>query len=366
MVSITFTGDIAFSGYYKEKYKDSNLIHSEIVHFLKSSDYVVANIECPITNSRIQSQRMINHYMEPDVMPFLKNMNINVWNLANNHILDCGKEGLDDTINYSKNEHVLSIGANVNKKEAAVPLILGNDIKIGLISLIDTWRWMQAENDKCGSILCSDYDTIKEQIKELNSQKVNHIVAVIHNGNEFSTLPTKSIREKFHKLLELGVDIIVGHHPHVVQNYERVGKKIIFYSLGNFIFDTDFQRLQKNTDKGVILKINFQKNGYDFEYINTFIDRKNEHILNDENENPIFTNLSDEDYFLLYPLAIKKYLDSNKISEKYFNLNSNKITRIKKCIGKLKNKSTLYRFLYYLQYWRLYKNKKVVNYIKES
>ena len=68
--------------------------------------------------------------------------------------------------------------------------------------------------------------------------------------------------KKLKKLLSFGADIIVAHHPHTVQGYEKINNKMIFYSLGNFIFDTDFQRAQKGTDKGIVLKIEFTKDEF--------------------------------------------------------------------------------------------------------
>ena len=89
---------------------------------------------------------------------------------------------------------------------------------------------------------------------------------VTHEGHEFSQIPMPYLRNKYHRFLEYGADIVVGHHPHVVQNYEKVGDKIIFYSLGNFIFDTDYQRLQNYTENGILLKLSFTQDSYSWEH----------------------------------------------------------------------------------------------------
>ena len=65
---------------------------------------------------------------------------------------------------------------------------------------------------------------------------------VYHGGDEFFHVPMPYIRKQLKGYLDWGCDIVVAHHPHVVQGYEMLGKKAIFYSLGNFIFDTDYQR----------------------------------------------------------------------------------------------------------------------------
>jgi poly-gamma-glutamate synthesis protein (capsule biosynthesis protein) len=94
----------------------------------------------------------------------------------------------------------------------------------------------------------------------------------------------------------------VGHHPHVVQNYEKVGDKIIFYSLGNFIFDTDFQRLQNHTENGVLLKLRFTEDSYSWEHLPILIDREENRVKKGHTPD-IFTHIGRGQYNLLWPLA---------------------------------------------------------------
>ena len=116
----------------------------------------------------------------------------------------------------------------------------------------------------------------------------------------------------------MGVDIIVAHHPHVPMNYERVGEKMIFYSLGNFIFDTDYQRAQYNTDRGVLVKLRLTEEAYDFEAHGLRINRETEHIeaapLPD-----IFTDVPENEYRLLAPLAAKMFVAATKRQQIYLN-----------------------------------------------
>jgi poly-gamma-glutamate synthesis protein (capsule biosynthesis protein) len=116
----------------------------------------------------------------------------------------------------------------------------------------------------------------------------------------------------------MGADLVVCHHPHVPMNYELVGDKAIFYSLGNFIFDTDYQRAQYNTDIGVLLKLNFTETEFSFEPMGIRIVRGEERI--EKGELPrIFTNVTADEYEKLSPLAAKMFIAATKRQQIYLN-----------------------------------------------
>ena len=104
----------------------------------------------------------------------------------------------------------------------------------------------------------------------------------------------------------MGADFVVGHHPHVVQNYEQVGNKIIFYSLGNFVFDTNYQRNQCYTENGMLLRLNLSEDNYAFEAMPIHIDRETQTIV--KGEMPLhFKHVSAAQYRLLWPRACQDY-----------------------------------------------------------
>ena len=106
----------------------------------------------------------------------------------------------------------------------------------------------------------------------------------------------------------MGADVVVGHHPHVPENYELFEDgKAIFYSLGNFIFDTNYQRVHLYTDLGVLLKLTFTEEKMDFDAMGIRIDRTEERIV--EAELPdVFTDIPAREYELLAPLSAKAFV----------------------------------------------------------
>ena len=124
-------------------------------------------------------------------------------------------------------------------------------------------------------------------------------------------MPLPYTRDRYMQYLQMGADVVVGHHPHVPENYEIFDDgKMIFYSLGNCIFDTDYQRAHLYTDTGVVLKLIFTEDKLDFEAIGTKIDRTCERIgagsLPD-----VFTNIPAEEYEILSPLNVKAFFEED-------------------------------------------------------
>jgi poly-gamma-glutamate synthesis protein (capsule biosynthesis protein) len=168
----------------------------------------------------------------------------------------------------------------------------------------------KADEDKPGCYSWSDLDAIQKTIDDIKTQ-CRWCIVVAHAGEEFTPLPSPYTRERYHKYLEMGADIVISHHPHVPMNYETVGDKIIFYSLGNFIFDTDYQRSQYNTDIGVIVKLNFTETNFTWEPMGLKIVRGDERIVEDALPR-IFVDIGEEEFNLLSPLSAKMHIAATK------------------------------------------------------
>lgn len=319
--SLAFTGDIGFDKYMYGKWEDENLISKEILDFLCSSDHVVANVEGPIAdkeqNTVTSGVAQLLHTIDPKAVKVLKNMHADIWNICNNHIMDAGEFGIESTLKTAKENNVQTIGAGMNINEAMRPVILNEAGGIGLFGVGYQRACRKADENKAGCFSWSDLDAIQNTINHIK-KTCRWCVVVAHAGEEFTSLPSPYTRERYRKYLEMGADIVVSHHPHVPMNYERVGGKIIFYSLGNFIFDTDYQRSQFNTELGLIVKINFTENDFSFEPVGIKILRGEEHIVKAELPR-IFTDVQEEEYNLLSPLSAKMHIEATKRQMAYLN-----------------------------------------------
>ncbi|MBS7359885.1 MAG: CapA family protein [Oscillospiraceae bacterium] len=312
--SLVFTGDIGFDKYMYGKWDDENLISNEILDFLHSADHVITNVEGPIAdapqNTTTDGVAQLLHTIDPKATKVLKNMHADIWNICNNHIMDAGVFGIDSTLNIAKEFGAQTIGAGMNIIEARKPVILREAGGIGMFGVGYQRACRKADTEKAGCYSWSDLDEIQKSINEIK-KTCRWCIVVAHAGEEFTPLPSPYTRERYHKYLEMGADIVVAHHPHVPMNYETVGDKVIFYSLGNFIFDTDYQRSQFNTDIGLLVKLDFTETEFTYEPMGLKILRGEERIVKDKLPR-IFVDVGEEEYNLLAPLSAKMLVSATK------------------------------------------------------
>ena len=316
MTQISFTGDIAFTKHFSRSCQDGELLSDRIIDFLTESDYNIVNVEGAIFDGEITAEKKLTHANPPQCIERIKSMGGNVWNIANNHAMDCGEAGLISTLALAKENGCKTLGAGMNKNEAQAPLTIDAEGGIGIVS-VTYFRQNRATDDTPGCFIAEDEADVKKRIEEVKA-KNRWCIVVSHVGQEFSQLPMPHVRERYKRYLKYGADIVVGHHSHVVQNYEVFGDKIVFYSLGNFIFDTDYQRVQKYTEYGMLLKLRFEGDKYSWEYLPVKNDREKQRLS--ECEAPaIFRHVSGFEYGLLWPLAAKHLCLNERKKNIYHN-----------------------------------------------
>ena len=306
--SIVFTGDIGFDRYMDKRWEDDELLSQPILDFFHSADHVAANVEGALIDAVDDGSRgVFFHAMNPAATKVLQNMHADIWCVGNNHTMDAGKEGVVSTRRIAKEMGCLTIGAGLNEVEASEPIYLDEAGGIGMFGVAYMAECIPATATEPGIFRWDDMDYIKRRIDEVKA-KCRWCVIVSHGGEEFTSMPSPYTRDRYLRYLELGADVVVAHHPHVPENYELFPDgKAIFYSLGNFIFDTNYQRAHLYTDVGVLLKLIFTPEKLDFEAMGIQIVRGPEKIV----EAPlpgIFTNIPVGEYALLSPLAAKAFV----------------------------------------------------------
>ncbi len=320
-IALIFTGDISFDRYMDGQWDDENLLSEEICDFLRSADHVIANIEGPIIKNQkngIQyGVEQLLHTMDPNVTKVLKKIHADIWNICNNHIMDAGEKGLESTLQEAEKMGVKTIGAGKDIQSAKEPVIFGEAGGIGMFSVGYQRGCKPAGESKAGCLSWSDMNSIQSVIDDIK-KSCRWCIVVSHGGEEFTSIPSPYTRDRYLAYLDMGVDVVVSHHPHVPMNYEIVGNKAIFYSLGNFIFDTDYQRAQYHTDTGLLLKLYFSEKEFTFQPFGIKIMRDLEHIVRGDIP-VIFQDIPEEEYNLLSPLAAKMFIAATKRQQVYLN-----------------------------------------------
>ena len=306
--SIVFTGDIGFDRYMDRKWEDEHLLSEEILNFFHSADHTCANVEGALIDAEDDGSRgVFFHSMNPEATRLLKKIGADIWSIGNNHTMDAGREGVISTRKIASEMGCRTLGAGLNEMEASEPVYLTEAGGIGMFCVSYMAECIPATATEPGIFRWDDMEHIAKRIAEIKA-KCRWCVIVAHGGEEFTSLPSPYTRNRYLKYLELGADVVVGHHPHVPENYELFDDgKAIFYSLGNFIFDTDYQRAHLYTDTGVLLKLIFAEKKLEFEALGIQLCRGEERIASAPLPD-IFTDISAEEYELLSPLSAKAFV----------------------------------------------------------
>ena len=310
--SIVFTGDIGFDRYMDRRWEDDGLLSNPVLDFFHSADHTVANVEGALIDAVDDGSRgVFFHSMNPEATRVLKNIHADIWSIGNNHTMDAGREGVISTRKIAAELGCRTIGAGLNETEASQPVYLDEAGGIGMFCVSYMNECIPATATEPGIFRWDDLDAIKRRIDEIKA-KCRWCIVVSHGGEEFTSLPSPYTRDRYLKFLELGADVVVGHHPHVPENYELFDDgKAIFNSLGNFIFDTNYQRVHLYTEVGVLLELIFTEEKMDFEAMGIQIVRGDERI--DAAPLPdVFTNIPAEEYALLAPLSAKAFVEEDR------------------------------------------------------
>jgi poly-gamma-glutamate synthesis protein (capsule biosynthesis protein) len=232
---------------YENKYNE--LIASEVQHQLfNETDFIFYNYEHSLVgNGSALKEVKDSIYRAPlSSLGIFPGYTGKIVNVANNHFSQHGSESAQYTKKILKEKGYLIVGEDKN------PVVLTNPgrlVKIWGVSLIK-------DSNCCNEYFYSGYETLLSEL-ETGTKPENEIwIIAVHWGDEYITTPSEQQIILGHQLADKGFDLIVGHHPHVVQPVEKYRNSIILYSLGNFIFDQNFSSV---TSRGMAAVINIDE-----------------------------------------------------------------------------------------------------------
>ncbi len=206
---------------------------------LKKPDLTIINLENTFTTSTKAVPKVFNFKANPDRIKTLQLAGVDAVNIANNHILDFGKSGLEETINTLNNANISHVGAGINLKDARRPITFTkNGIVIGIIGYTDNEQGWAATKDKPGInyIRVGDIEKVRKDIASLRST-ADIVIVSIHWGPNMQEKPTQKFVDFAHQMIDSGVDIIHGHSAHNFQGIEIYKNKLIMYDTGDLVDD---------------------------------------------------------------------------------------------------------------------------------
>ncbi|MFA6092893.1 MAG: CapA family protein [Elusimicrobiota bacterium] len=231
-------------------------VTAEALRWLKA-DIVFGNLEAPLTLRGEKTDKKFTFRAPPKNLDILEAAGFTILNLANNHIVDFGPVGLLDTLAALDARGFLHVGAGRNLDEARRPVIIEkNGLRVGFLALTSThpdFAWARKERP---GVAYSDFDRFPEWIRQAKSS-CDVLIVSFHGGTERAELPNEIQRAFGHMAVDAGADLVLGHHPHVLQPVELYKGRIILHSIGNGLFVSP----SPETRAGAIVRILLKKNG---------------------------------------------------------------------------------------------------------
>lgn len=244
-INMAFVGDVIFASTVETILKKHgyDYPYRNLREELLSPDITVANLETPVTVRGEEQEKQYVYRSHPDALSAFREAGFDVVNLANNHIMDYGVEGLLDTLEHLDQEGILRTGAGKNIEEAYKPAIVEkNGMKVAFLGFshkVPEVSWKAGINSPGTTQL---YDAKQEDAMKAIGQareQADLVVVIAHWGIEREDKPQDIHRNMAKAFIDAGADLIIGGHPHVLQGFEMYKGKWIAYSLGNFLFTTN-------------------------------------------------------------------------------------------------------------------------------
>ncbi len=209
----------------------------------QTADIAMVNLENPVIDNCPLTSEGMTFCSSPGTLLGLEYASIDVVNLANNHTLNYGNQGLDQTLKYLSQSQIRYTGLD---NQTTILEIRG--VKVAILGFSAF-----SNNDRLSQL---DRENIQSSLSQVS--KISDLQIVnFHWGSEYQPQPSVSQRLLAYTAIDAGADVIIGHHSHWVQGVEVYKEKPIFYSLGNLIFD---QMWSTSTREGLIVELNFFRN----------------------------------------------------------------------------------------------------------
>lgn len=253
---LIFTGDVMLSRGVRRQIlaaRDPALPFRKMALMLAASDLAFVNLESPFSDQgRYRDGGMVFH-AAPDMIAGLKLAGIAVASTANNHTRDCASHGVEFTMSWLRAHGIQPVGTGESAEAVHKGIVLvRNGVRFGFLGYTydqNNGNW----KDTDPRIALADPKIVCRDVSEIR-KRADVVIVSMHHGIEYTLKPTAAQVAFAHAAIDAGATLVIGHHPHVVQPSESYRGGLIYYSLGNFIFD-QYQRVA--TQHGQVVQISF-------------------------------------------------------------------------------------------------------------
>src|SRR6195256_1846500 len=252
-LSLIVVGDIMLGGRARRRIKEHGRDYpfGAVLPILRRAPIVLGNLEGPLAQKAQKLDRNFSYRVKPRLASSFLRAGINVVTLANNHLVDCGREGVLETLAALAVAGVTPLGAAANEGAAHEPVIREADgLLIGLLGYY--WNRRCAATANLPGSAMGVFEELETDIRKLRRQ-VDRVVVTFHWGRPYKPEPSPRARAKARFAIDCGAHAVIGHHHHIIQALELYRNRPIFYSIGNFAFGSGNSRAE-----GLMLGFRFE------------------------------------------------------------------------------------------------------------
>ena len=226
----------------------------DLAPVLQAADIAFVNLESPFSDRGAVVERGMIFKAEPEMIAALALAGVDVVSTANNHARDQGSHGVEFTLDWLQRHQIAAVGTGSSAEAAHAGVVIErNGMRFGFLGYTyDQSNGNHADTDDRVAVI--DVARMREDVAKLLA-RADAIIVSMHAGVEYSPKSNPQQVAFARAAIDAGASVVVGHHPHVTQPWERYGQGVIFYSLGNLVFD-QFQRVE--TQRGALADIVFE------------------------------------------------------------------------------------------------------------
>jgi poly-gamma-glutamate synthesis protein (capsule biosynthesis protein) len=343
LVCLVAVGDVEFSGMYLGRYEEKNKRfppfeaamrqHAEetgsvlILDWLREADIAFANLETTLAENKPYYPSRPTTYRfraDPNNAVGLKNLGMDIVSLANNHVFDFGESAFVETLKALEDAGVKHVGAGMNLEEAYTPVFFEIDgLRLAFLGVATVFPIAGVAGFDCPGVAAirnkliyefettrlptdlrqgyaplpriyevpveEDVEMVRDHIRRVK-EEADFLIVSVHWGREYEDTPSEGQMKLGHGMIDGGADMIIGHHPHTAQSIESYKGKYIFYSLGNFAMQVewDIARCEAYLNEAFMLRAYIDKGKVSkVEILPTRTDRTGLPILSEDSHNVI-------------------------------------------------------------------------------
>lgn len=231
---------------------DAKNLFNDLLEDLHTSDYVAGNLEFVLSDSPKSIQKAGPVLVaKTKCINVLKQANFKLLSLANNHIKDCGEEGVASTLNACEQASITTLGAAENLKKAKEPYFTTiKGVKIAWIAFAEQ-EFNIASSTEYGANYFDPYDDL--DLIEQTKAKVDYLIVIYHGGVEYYPYPSPQLKKKCRKFVDKGADLVTCQHSHCIGTIDNYKDKKIIYGQGNSVFG--FRENDVSWNQGLLVEL---------------------------------------------------------------------------------------------------------------